>query len=169
MSAGLLLGRFQPLHNGHLFVLRQILKECDCAIVVIGSAQASHDAENPFSAGERVEILRASLTKSELARTTIIPIEDINRYPLWVAHLESRCPKFDTIYSRNPLTISLFKEAGYKIVEHELYERASCSGTEIRKRMAQGKPWKDCVPAGARKVIDAIHGVERVRALAGRE
>ena len=148
-------------------MLRQILKERDRAIVVIGSAQASHDAENPFSAGERVEMLRASLTKSELLRTTIIPIEDINRYPLWVAHLESRCPKFDTIYSRNPLTISLFKDAGYQVVEHGLYERASCSGTEIRKRMAESKPWKDCVPAGARKVIEAVRGEERVKALAG--
>ncbi|MBI5001268.1 MAG: nicotinamide-nucleotide adenylyltransferase [Euryarchaeota archaeon] len=169
MSAGLLLGRFQPLHDGHIFVLRQILKECGRAIVVIGSAQASHDADNPFSAGERVEMLRASLTKSELLRTTIIPIEDINRYPLWVAHLESRCPKFDRVYSRNPLTISLFKGANYKVIEHDLYERGNCSGTEIRKRMAQGNPWKDCVPAGARKVIEAIHGEERVRALAGRK
>ena len=125
-------------------------------------------AENPFSAGERVEMLRASLSKAELLRTAIVQVEDIGRYPLWVAHLESRCPKFDRVYSRNPLTISLFKAAGFEVVEHGLYRRRDCSGTGIRKRMAQGKPWEDLVPAGARKVIMAIGGAERVMTLAGR-
>ncbi|MEW5936298.1 MAG: adenylyltransferase/cytidyltransferase family protein, partial [Candidatus Thermoplasmatota archaeon] len=68
MSSGALLGRFQPIHKGHLWVLRKLLAECDEAIVVIGSAQASHEPDNPFSAGERYEMVRACLSKEEMAR-----------------------------------------------------------------------------------------------------
>lgn len=165
MSVGLLLGRFQPVHNGHIFVLRLILKECDRTVVVIGSAQASHDAQNPFTAGERYEMLRASLTKAELLRTSIIPVEDINRYPLWVSHVESRCPGFDVVYTRNDLTASLFRDAGYRVVEHGLYRREGCSGTEIRRRMAEGEPWQRLVPQTVAKFIMSIKGEERVRGL----
>ncbi len=163
MKTGLLLGRFQPFHNGHLFALRLILNENDRAVVVIGSAQASHDAENPFSAGERYEMIRASLTEKELAHTAIIPIEDINRYPLWVAHVESRCPTFDLVYSRNCLTAALFKQAGYEVVEHDYHQRSQCSGTELRAMMSAGKAWERNVPKGVAAFVKSIGGVERVK------
>ena len=166
MTAGLLLGRFQPFHNGHAFVLKQIFRECDEAIIVIGSAQASHDLQNPFSAGERFEMIRKALGKEAMLKTAIIPIEDINRYPLWVAHVESRCPKFDRVYSRNPLTASLFRQGGYDVVDHELYERQHCSGTEIRRMMAEGEPWEKYVPKVVAAYIRKIEGVERVKSLA---
>ncbi|HEY6405190.1 MAG TPA: adenylyltransferase/cytidyltransferase family protein, partial [Nitrososphaeraceae archaeon] len=31
------IGRFQPFHNGHLDLIRQILKESDEVVVIIGS------------------------------------------------------------------------------------------------------------------------------------
>jgi nicotinamide-nucleotide adenylyltransferase len=166
MTAGLLLGRFQPLHNGHLFAMRQILEECDSAVVVIGSAQASHDCENPFSAGERFEMIRAALPRDGLLRTAIVPVEDINRYPLWVAHIESRCPAFDRVYTRNPLTASLFRQAGYRVVEHRYHDRRHCSGTEIRAMMASGKEWRPYVPKAVARYIDSIEGEQRVKGLA---
>jgi nicotinamide-nucleotide adenylyltransferase len=165
MTVGLILGRFQPFHNGHLFALKLILKQNERAIVVIGSAQASHDKENPFSAGERFEMIRASLTDDELVRTAIIPIEDINRYPLWVAHVESRCPKFDRVYSRNSLTAALFKQAGYAVVEHDYHKREHCSGSEIRRMMASGEKWETHVPRGVSDCIKKIGGVERVKSI----
>jgi nicotinamide-nucleotide adenylyltransferase len=165
MTIGLILGRFQPFHNGHLFALRLILKQNERAIVVIGSAQASHDKENPFSAGERLEMIRASMTDDELIRTAIIPIEDINRYPLWVAHVESRCPKFDRVYSRNALTAALFKQAGYEVVEHDYHRRENCSGSEIRRMMARGGQWEKHVPKGVSSFIRKIGGVERVKSI----
>ncbi|MEW5936213.1 MAG: nicotinamide-nucleotide adenylyltransferase [Candidatus Thermoplasmatota archaeon] len=166
MSSGALLGRFQPIHKGHLWVLRKLLSECDEAIVVIGSAQASHEPDNPFSAGERYEMVRACLSKEEMARVAIVPLEDLNRYPLWAAHVRSRCPSFQRVYTRNPLTAALFRDAGYEVVEHEHHRKELYSGTEVRRRMIAAEPWKELVPPGAVQVIERIRGEERVRRLA---
>jgi len=48
---GLYIGRFQPYHLGHQAVLEKIAREMDEIIIVIGSAEASHTLENPFTAG----------------------------------------------------------------------------------------------------------------------
>ena len=39
---GLLIGRMQPVHNGHIEIIKQILEEVDEIIIGIGSAQLSH-------------------------------------------------------------------------------------------------------------------------------
>ena len=51
---GLLIGRMQPVHNGHIEIIKQILEEVDEIIIGIGSAQLSHELKNPFTAGERL-------------------------------------------------------------------------------------------------------------------
>ncbi|MEM3715338.1 MAG: adenylyltransferase/cytidyltransferase family protein, partial [Nitrososphaeria archaeon] len=52
------IGRFQPFHNGHYAALKWILeKEKSPIILCIGSAQYSHTVENPFTAGERIEMI----------------------------------------------------------------------------------------------------------------
>ena len=51
---GILIGRMQPVHNGHIQVINKILEEVDEIIIGIGSAQLSHELKNPFTAGERI-------------------------------------------------------------------------------------------------------------------
>ncbi|MEM3596417.1 MAG: adenylyltransferase/cytidyltransferase family protein, partial [Candidatus Bathyarchaeia archaeon] len=57
---GLYVGRFQPFHLGHLEVVRSILNRADELIIAIGSSQYSHTRRNPFTAGERVTMIRES-------------------------------------------------------------------------------------------------------------
>ena len=54
---GLLIGRFQPFHGGHLEVVRKIRTDRPAAslLIGIGSAEESYTWENPFTAGERIE------------------------------------------------------------------------------------------------------------------
>ena len=51
---GLLVGRLQPIHDGHMDVISRILAEVDEVIIGIGSAQLSHTLKDPFTAGERM-------------------------------------------------------------------------------------------------------------------
>lgn len=162
MKRGFYIGRFQPYHNGHQSVLEHIAHEVDEIVIGIGSAQLSHLTDNPFTAGERVLMITRAL--ASLGRPFyVIPIEDIQRNALWVAHVRSMTPPFDLCYSSNPLVMQLFKEAGIRVQSPEMYEREILSGTEIRRRMLTDEPWKSLVPPEVIQVLDEIDGVGRLR------
>lgn len=162
MRRGLYVGRFQPLHNGHKAVIDSICEEVDELIIGIGSAQMSHDLRHPFTAGERVLMIRQALLDAKIP-LYIIPLEDIKRNTLWVSHVLSMVPPFDVVYTSNPLVIRLFTEAGISVESPPMYQRASLSGTAIRQKMLEGDDWKQYVPAAAADVIEEIGGVERLR------
>lgn len=162
---GFFVGRFQPFHLGHRAFLEEIATEVDDVIVGVGSAQASHTQENPFTAGERVSFIHRSITDLE-ATTFTIPIEDIDRYSVWVSHVRAMCPPFDVVYSNNPLVRRLFREAGFEIRGVRLVNRDEYRGTAIRRRMIDDDPWRDRVPDPVVRGIEGIDGVERLRRLA---
>ena len=49
LRIGMVVGRFQPVHNGHLSIIYEALDNCDYLIIAIGSAQESNTPKNPFS------------------------------------------------------------------------------------------------------------------------
>lgn len=54
-----IIGRFQPLHNGHLALFDKALSFGDEVVVVIGSAKQANSPKNPFTAAEREVMIRA--------------------------------------------------------------------------------------------------------------
>jgi nicotinamide-nucleotide adenylyltransferase len=162
---GLYLGRFQPYHLGHHQVLKEIAREVDEIIIGIGSAQKSHEIENPFTAGERVLMVSSSLEEIGIKHYAI-PIEDIQRNSLWVAHVKSMVPYFEIAYTNNPLVIELLNEAGIEVKQSPLFQRKSYSGTEIRRRMLAGDRWEHFVPDNVVEIIQAIDGMKRLATIA---
>jgi nicotinamide-nucleotide adenylyltransferase len=165
MRRGLYLGRFQPYHLGHHEVLKQISKEVDEIIVGIGSAQKSHEIENPFTAGERVLMVSSALMEFDI-KHYVIPIEDIQRNSLWVSHVKSMVPPFEIAYTNNPLVIELLREAGIEVKQSPLFLRNSYSGTEIRRRMLKDEKWEQFVPGKVVEIIKEIDGEKRLRTVA---
>ncbi|MFZ3167001.1 Nicotinamide-nucleotide adenylyltransferase [uncultured archaeon] len=162
MRRGIYLGRFQPYHLGHHEVLKQIVNEVDEIIVGIGSAQKSHEMENPFTAGERILMVSSALMEFDI-KHYVIPIEDIQRNSLWVSHVKSMVPPFDIAYTNNSLVIELLREAGIEVKQSPLFMRNSYSGTEIRRRMLKGEKWEHFVPKNVVEIIKEIKGVKRIR------
>ncbi len=162
---GLIIGRFQPFHRGHLEVIRSIASELDHIIICIGSAQQSHTVNNPFTAGERYQMISETL-RDESIPYYLVPIEDLNRYNVWVAHVVSMVPPFGRVYSNNPLTRRLFSEAGYEVRSAPLFNRYMYSGTEVRRRMVSGDEWESLVPEPVVRVVKDIDGEDRLRDLA---
>jgi nicotinamide-nucleotide adenylyltransferase len=165
MKRGLYLGRFQPYHLGHHEVLKQISKEVDEIIIGIGSAQKSHEIENPFTAGERVLMVSGALLEFGI-KHYVIPIEDIQRNSLWVSHVKSMVPPFEIAYTNNPLVIELLSEAGIKVKQSPLFKRNNYSGTEIRRSMLRGEKWEQFVPDMVVEIIKQIDGVKRLKTVA---
>lgn len=163
----LVIGRFQPFHNGHLEVIKKVVAECECVIIGIGSAQYSHISDNPFTAGERYLMISEMLKDECIVNALIVPIEDLNRHSLWVSHVESMCPPFSVVYSNNNITRRLFGEAGYKVKALPLYNRSIFSGTEVRRRLIKNKDWEPLVPKSVVKIIKDIDGHGRMKEIMG--
>lgn len=168
---GLLVGRMQPVHDGHLKVIKRILEDVDEVIIGIGSAQLSHTVKDPFTAGERVMMLTKALTEYGIpaSKYYIIPIQDVACNSVWVAHVTMLTPPFKQIYSGNSLVQQLFKEGGYHITVPPLYNREVYSGTEVRRRMLGGEDWESLIPKSVFEVIKEIEGVSRLKHLSIKE
>ncbi|NVO66038.1 nicotinamide-nucleotide adenylyltransferase [Methanofollis tationis] len=162
MTRAFYIGRFQPYHNGHHSVLERIAPLVDEIVIGVGSAQLSHEVENPFTAGERLMMIAAALEEIGVPYYAV-PIEDLRRNALWASHVFSMTPYFDIVYSNNPLVIRLFDEAGMQVKTLPMYRRDTLSGTEVRRRMVAGEEWRSLVPAPVAAVIDEINGVERLK------
>jgi bifunctional NMN adenylyltransferase/nudix hydrolase len=83
---GVVIGRFQPFHDGHLALLRQALARAGRVLVVIGSAGAARRPDTlPFTAAERQAMIEACLSDDERQRTGFVALHDIGDDSLWNA------------------------------------------------------------------------------------
>jgi nicotinamide-nucleotide adenylyltransferase len=164
---GVYVGRFQPFHLGHLHAIKDILKEVDELVVVIGSAQYSHNVTNPFTAGERLVMIRKALEEAKIpeSRFWIVPVPDVHLHMMWVSSVVGYTPKFDIVYSNEPLTRRLFLEAGYEVKPVCFFERKLYSSTLVRDKMLKSQDWEGLVPKGVAAFIKEIDGVKRIQDL----
>lgn len=168
VNRGLYVGRFQPFHLGHLGAIQAALKEVDELVIVIGSAQYSHKPNNPFTAGERLVMIRHALqeAKVDYSKLWIVPVPDVHLHMIWVSALEGYTPKFTVVFSNEALTRRLFMEAGYEVKNIPFFDRKIYTSTLIREKMVKGEKWAELVPKSVADFINGIDGVNRVRDLA---
>jgi len=164
IKVGLYIGRFQPFHMGHIEAIKYALKKTDELIIAIGSAQYSYSLDNPFTTGERITMIRKGLYESgiDTSKYQIVPIPDINIHTLWIAYVKSYTPKFDLVFSNEPLTSRLFKETGTKVESIPYFNRNVYSATEIRKRMISNEDWQSLMPKSVSSYLREIGGVDRI-------
>ncbi len=153
---------------GHLKAVKDILEKLDELAIVVGSSQYSHRMDNPFTAGERVAMIRQALEEERISpsRYWIVPVPDVHVHMTWVAQVVGYTPKFTVVYTNDPLTRRLFIEAGYDVKRVPFHKRELYSATEIRKRMLNGKNWEELLPSSVVRFIKEIGGVERLQDLA---
>ncbi|RLF96964.1 nicotinamide-nucleotide adenylyltransferase [Thermococci archaeon] len=171
MVVALYVGRFQPFHKGHLMVIKSILEDVEELIVGIGSSQYSYSIENPFTAGERVLMIKRTLEEEGIPseKYCVLPIPDTEpkgSHSLWVSLVRTYLPPFQVVYSREPLTKLLFREAGIEVREPPEFDRDKYWASRIRKMMIDGDDsWRDLVPKAVERTINEIRGVERLQEL----
>ena len=167
---GLFVGRFQPFHNGHLATVKFALGKVERLVIVVGSAQKSHELRNPFTAGERIEMIKDSIDSDKQVdpeRILIIPVPDVDVHFLWTRQVDMLVPRYDMVIANDPFTIFLFRDKGVKVIEAPMQKRSELSATNIRMLISHGNSgWTKLVPPEVAKLVRSIDGEARVRTIA---
>ena len=162
---GLLIGRFQPFHLGHLDAVLFGLSRTENLFIGIGSSNKSNERRNPFSAEERREMIISSIEPSMAGRLKIFDIPDVGDHEKWTFEIDKIVPKYDIIFTNDEFTKTLFEKREMNVVPVVLKDREKFSGTNIRELIADDKNWQDLVPRGTKKVLDKIDAKERLKNL----
>jgi nicotinamide-nucleotide adenylyltransferase len=133
MGKGIVLGRFQPFHNGHEHLVLEALKQFQEVTIAVGSSQEEWTTDNPFSFKERQSMIEAWVTEKSLSeRITIVGIEDINDPPNWVEHALSTHGIGTLITSDKP-TKDLYESEEFPVNWIDLHEREQFEGWRVRQ------------------------------------
>lgn len=83
------IGRFQPFHLGHKQVVIDALEQADHVLILVGSAFQPRTIKNPFTYGERYEMILSSLDPQHISRVTIRPLRDyLYNDAQWIAQVQ---------------------------------------------------------------------------------
>lgn len=149
MQTTLFIGRFQPFHLGHLDALQQALAKNDRVLIGIGSAEDNYTEDNPFTAGERFEMIEAVLKAHGISpeKYVIIPIRNIDNFSLWASHVKLLCPAFSSVYTGSHIVKELFQKHAPDIEIKDVEIKQKINATEIREKiLADDKSWTEMVP-----------------------
>jgi nicotinamide-nucleotide adenylyltransferase len=160
---GLLIGRFQPFHLGHLDAILFGLARVDNLLIGIGSSNRQNEKRNPFSSAERKEMILSSIDPSIADRVKIFNIPDVDNHEKWIYEIDQIVPKYDTVFSNDEFTKTLFEERQIDVIQVTLKDREKFSGTSIRQLIMDDKNWQDLVPEGTLKVLDRINARDRLK------
>jgi len=161
---GLMMGRFQPFHLGHLNLVKQILDECDEVIIAITSSQFNYLEKDPFTSGERIEMIHDSLKESnvDLPRCFIVAIENQFNIATWGSYLKASLPHFDRVYSGNDYVKMLLADSSIDVTSPKFLDRSKYNATHIRSMIITGDDWKPLVPTTVVKFLEKINAKRRL-------
>ena len=83
-DTALLIGRFEPVHSGHLALLHEALRQAPQVIIVVGSAWQARSPKNPFTWQEREAMLLGALPEADCGRVQVLPVRDYYNEAVWV-------------------------------------------------------------------------------------
>jgi nicotinamide-nucleotide adenylyltransferase len=158
----MVVGRFQPLHLGHVRMLEFVASRFDYLVVGVGSSNRAGLLDNPFSFEERLKMIERSLKLG--VGYEVVGIPDFDDDDKWVNWIKKNIV-FDVYCGNTEHELGLFRKAGFKVKEVPFFNRDVYSATEVRKRIIEGGDWRSIVPEGAAGVLLECGGVERIKSL----
>lgn len=142
-AAMIVLGRFQPFHKGHAAMVSAALEHLEMNSegtlrICIGSSEAEESLENPWTANEREQMIRAWLDKNQASNSKnaeIIQVPDLNDPPNYVKHAEQFHGAAGSIFTSDQDTADLYEAAGWDTVMMNHENRESWQGWRVRATM----------------------------------
>jgi nicotinamide-nucleotide adenylyltransferase len=170
VTRGMIHGRFQPFHNGHLEYLRGAAARSDEVFVGITNPDPARIKEepsdplrhlpesNPFTYVERLLMVQA-VGEDEGLRLHVIPFP-VNEPDLWSAYVPPGVTQYLRLFSEwGGTKLERLRDAGYEVVILDRGTEKEVSGIEVREAIRAGGEWESLVPPGVARVIRSLERV----------
>ena len=160
IARGMVHGRFQPFHNGHLEYLKGAAARCEEVFVGItnpdparvrpeASDPLRHLPEsNPYTYVERMLMVKAAAGDAgiEAERVHVVPFP-VNEPELWHAYVPADVVQFIRLFSDwGGTKLDRLREAGYEVVVLDEGAAKEISGAEVRAALREDGDWESLVP-----------------------
>ncbi len=165
---GMIHGRFQPFHNGHLAYLTGAAARCDRLLVGITNpdrlhmrptpedANRHHPAANPNTYTERLLMVRAAAQAAGVGPVEVIPFP-ITEPELWPDYVPVGTVHFLRVFSPwGAAKLERLRGSGYRTVVLEAAAGKDVSGEQVRATMNSGGDWKALVPPAVVAILDSL-------------
>jgi nicotinamide-nucleotide adenylyltransferase len=167
MRRGMIHGRFQPFHNGHLEYLRGAAERSDEVWIGITNPDPARvqfeesdprrhlPESNPYSYAERLLMAKAAAGDLRLdpARVHVIPFP-VNEPELWPAYVPEDVTQYLRLFSAwGGTKLERLRAAGYEVVILDEGSEKELSGAHVRAAMRAGDEWASLVPPGVVRVL----------------
>lgn len=162
MGRALVIGRFQPVHLGHVDLIKKAREHAGSVVVGVGSSNAKPSLRNPFTFEERAQMLRAAFGDD----LEIVAVPDIHDPPRYPAHCMDVVGPVTEVFGNDDRTMDLFEDDGHRVYRPGLQRREEWEAATIRAWLAEGdSAWRKAVPKTVAEVLDRIEASKRLRSM----
>lgn len=164
---GLVLGRFQHLHSGHVEIIEMARKVCQKTLILICSSQESGTLRNPFKIETRKEVIQKIYQAEDVIIGDLADMTNENdicfqwgKYILEnVEKMYGKMPDL-MVYGKDESRKGWFLEEDSKNFSEMMVARnkIEISATKLREYMAQNEKekWKKYVPEQIWDMYDVL-------------
>jgi bifunctional NMN adenylyltransferase/nudix hydrolase len=146
-KTAVVIGRFQPFHNGHAGLLERAFEAAEQVVLVLGSAFSARSPRNPFPASEREAMIRSCLPEDRNRRLVVVPQRDVWGARRWAGEVRV---KVENVALGNVALVGFHKDAssyyldlfpGWTLVETG--RQGHWDATPVRDRILSHTPWDE--------------------------
>jgi nicotinamide-nucleotide adenylyltransferase len=170
---GVYLGRFNPVHRGHMAQIVGCTKLVENLIVAVGSADRRDEKKNPFSGAERVKMIRAYIKEEGLddSRISVVTLKNHGgSFEQSVLNLREICGESAVLFIDEDSPLTKMAAKRFKTMPLPFKERIwGISSTKIRDAIANDGKWEAFTGQSVARLIKRFRGVKRIKAAYARE
>ncbi len=154
-KTGLVIGRFQPFHLGHQYLIEQALKHAESLIIGVGSSNSA-DENNPYDVGQREEFVKEFLKQEGLGNRIlkIVYIPDVPDDEEWYKIAHKLTGDVDVVIGDNSWVNEIYAAHNIPVIQIGYHKRHLLEGKKIRHHIQKKKSWKARVPKYLHKLIE---------------
>lgn len=143
-NCGIIVGRFSPLHNGHIRIINKAIEECEHFYICIADNNDIVNKENFQTLDERIKNLKIIFTN---VVDDIISVKDNVDDSAWISNIINNIPKdIDIVYLGENKDFYLWVYYSKKLCKMIKRLDEGISGKLIRKNLQSGKSITNMVP-----------------------